>query len=505
MTESRDSTRLTQWAARLAEPRVPGVTGEGMSNVNVEFPARIGLVGTVAGPKVKADPKRGLPRFVSGIRAWMVVPAVDFVLMLAPIAWRPPQIYATVALAVLATMLLNGSGRHIAPLHLSVLDQLPFLVTRLLTAIAAVCAAILLIHHKSQVAVFLETACQAAGLVILGRVVTARLIAWGRSRGIAERRTVLIGGGSVAGELARILDQHHEYGLRIVGFVDDDEQSQVGSVPRLGSVADLDSAVRAARADSLLMADGVFDESEAMQAVRTNECRNRELMVVPRMHQFHTLTGMADHVGSIPIMRIRNLSLRGPARLVKRLFDIAAASIALIVLSPLLITVALALRIEGGPGIIFRQTRVGLNGGQFELLKFRSMRPANERESQTQWSVANDSRVTPLGRLIRATSVDELPQLWNILLGDMTLVGPRPERPHFVEQFCKEVDRYADRHRVKVGLTGLAQVSGLRGDTSITDRARFDNYYIENWSLWLDIKIILRTFREVIFYREGRN
>jgi hypothetical protein len=146
---------------------------------------------------------------------------------------------------------------------------------------------------------------------------------------------------------------------------------------------------------------------------------------------------------------------------------------------------------------IFRQERIGLNGRRFEVLKFRSMRPVNEQESQTNWSIAHDNRVGPVGRFIRKTSIDELPQLWNILRGEMTVVGPRPERPFFVEQFSAEHPEYAMRHRVPVGLTGLAQVSGLRGDTSISDRARFDNYYVENWSLWLDVKVVLRTAAEV--------
>jgi exopolysaccharide biosynthesis polyprenyl glycosylphosphotransferase len=220
--------------------------------------------------------------------------------------------------------------------------------------------------------------------------------------------------------------------------------------------------------------------------------------VVPRMHHFHTQTGMADHIGSIPVMRIRNPNLAGPARLLKRVFDIVFAMTALIVLSPMLMIAAVAVRLESGPGVIFRQIRIGRDGKQFELLKFRSMRPADERESRTKWCVATDDRVGRLGRFLRCTSIDELPQLWNIVRGDMTLVGPRPERPHFVELFSAQYDRYAQRHRVQVGLTGLAQVSGLRGDTSIADRARHDNFYIENWSLWLDIKIILRTFREVL-------
>jgi exopolysaccharide biosynthesis polyprenyl glycosylphosphotransferase len=450
-----------------------------------------------------ADHERVAVRLLSSIRAWMVVPVVDFAIVMAPLAWRPPQINAMVMLAVLATLLLTGGGRYISRLHLSVLDELPSIVTRLLTAVAAVSAAILYVHEKSEVLTFLETACQAVALVIIGRVITTRLIALGRRSGVSKHHTVLIGGGPVATELARILAQHTEYGLKLDGFIDDGDHIPAEAyLPRLGRLADLDRAMVTTGADTLLVADGNFEERALTDVVRTVACQNAELLVVPRMHHFHTLTGTADHIGSIPIMRVRNPNLHGPATLIKRAFDIAVAVMALLILSPVLIGTALAVRIEGGPGIIFRQVRVGRDGKHFELLKFRSMRPANELESQTKWCVAADNRVGPVGRFLRCTSIDELPQLWNIFRGDMTLVGPRPERPHFVEQFSTEFDRYAHRHRVQVGLTGFAQVSGLRGDTSIADRARYDNFYIENWSLWLDIKIILRTFREVFFYRE---
>lgn len=437
------------------------------------------------------------------LRVWMVVPVVDFALMMAPLWWRPPQPTSMLTMAVLAIFLLHGGGRSVARLHLSVLDDLPFILTRLLTAVAAVSAVILFLHQKTQVALFVETALHAAVLVIIGRVVTTRLLGICREKGFSQHRTVLVGGGALSNELARILAQHSEYGLTTVGFVDDDDQCQATEhLPRLGSVADLDAVVLETNADTLLVADGTIDESMLMDTVRSAVCQSAQLLVVPRMHYFHTLTGMADHIGSIPIMRIRNPNLRGPARLAKRAFDVVVAVTALVILLPVLALAALAVRLEGGPGVIFRQTRVGQDGRRFQLFKFRTMRPANENESATLWCVAADDRVGPVGRFLRCTSIDELPQLWNILRGDMTLVGPRPERPHFVEQFSTQFSRYAHRHRVQVGLTGFAQVSGLRGDTSIADRARYDNFYIENWSLWLDIKIILRTFREVLFYRE---
>jgi exopolysaccharide biosynthesis polyprenyl glycosylphosphotransferase len=432
----------------------------------------------------------------------MVVPPVDFVLMLTPLAWRPDQIHAVVTMAVLATILLTGGLRYRAPLHLSVLDELPTILTRLLTAAATVSSVIVYLHQRDAVISFIETACQAMALVLIGRVVTTRLIAFARRRGIATYHTVLIGGGPLAAELATILDEHPAYGLKVDGFVDDGDHFPADDyLPHLGRLADLNIVVAATGADVLLVADGNFEERALIDAVRTEECQRADLLVVPRMHHFHTQTGLADHIGSIPVMRIRNPNLHGPARLVKRAFDIAVAVAAMIVLLPMLVLVAFAVRVDGGPGVIFRQVRVGRDGKRFELLKFRTMWPADSFESETKWCVATDRRVGRIGRFLRCTSIDELPQLWNILRGDMTLVGPRPERPHFVELFSAQFDRYAHRHRVQAGLTGLAQVSGLRGDTSIADRARYDNFYIENWSLWLDIKIVLRTFREVLLRR----
>ncbi len=227
-------------------------------------------------------------------------------------------------------------------------------------------------------------------------------------------------------------------------------------------------------------------------------CRNCDLLVVPRLHEYFSQVGVQDQIGAIPVIRLRTPALRGLAWQVKRGADVLLATVALVVLSPLLVAVAIAVRREGGPGVLFRQQRVGQDGRLFEVFKFRSLLPYDDVEAATTWSVALDQRVGPVGRFLRKTSLDELPQLWNVLRGDMTLVGPRPERPHFVDRFTAEHPRYSYRHRVPSGLTGLAQVSGLRGDTPIADRARYDNYYIENWSLWLDVKVILRTVREVL-------
>ncbi|MEW2218490.1 sugar transferase [Streptomyces sp. NPDC006990] len=187
----------------------------------------------------------------------------------------------------------------------------------------------------------------------------------------------------------------------------------------------------------------------------------------------------------------------------KRLLDIALVAPALLLAAPVMAGCALAVRVLDGPGVLFRQERIGQDGRPFTLLKFRSVRPSDDHEAATRWSVAGDARTSPVGRLLRRTSLDELPQLWNVLRGDMSLVGPRPERPYFVGHFSRLHPGYAQRHRTPVGITGLAQVHGLRGDTSIADRARFDNHYIETWSLWQDVRIICRTATS-LFRLEGR-
>ena len=440
--------------------------------------------------------------FLSRVRAWMLVLPVDAALMVVPALWAPQQWRAHVSMTVLGLALLTGGMRYRARLHLSVLDELPTLVGRLFTAAALVATIIALRHEQEAVTTFLVNAAVAVGLVTVGRFGTTWLVATGRRSRVTRHRTILIGGGALAAELGQILDRHPRYGLSVVGFVDDGRECVAEAiVPQLGCLAGLDDAIRGHDADVLLIADGDFAERRLLDIVRSRAAQRCDLLMVPRMHHFAMQTGLGDHIGSIPVYRVRTPNLRGPVRMVKRGFDVLVAGIALVLAAPIVALCALAVRIEGGPGVIFRQPRVGRDGVLFDCLKLRSMRPANETDSATTWSVATDNRVGPVGRLLRRTSLDELPQLWNIIRGDMTLVGPRPERPHFVDRFSAEFDHYAGRHRVQAGLTGLAQVSGLRGDTSIADRARFDNYYIEHWSLWLDVKIMIRTFSEVLFAR----
>ncbi|MDD7917617.1 exopolysaccharide biosynthesis polyprenyl glycosylphosphotransferase [Actinomycetospora callitridis] len=452
-------------------------------------------------PPVPARPIMGL-RSINGLHAALLVLPVDAAMLLTPALWVPQHWRAFVALAVVGLMMLTGGGRYRAKLHVSVLDELPRILARLLTAAAAVATAFALWNPGEPITPFLGASVWSLGLVVVGRVVTTQAILTARRRRLVAHRTILVGGGALATEIAMLLQRYPRYGLAVAGFVDDGSSCPAAAViPHLGRIHDLDLAVAANDADVVLVTEGDFSEVELLEVVRLPDCTDVDLLVVPRLHPFHTQTGDADHVGAVPVMRVRSPAMRGLYWTLKRVVDVVVSAAALLLLAPVLAACAAAVRWEGGPGVLFRQERVGRGGRTFQCLKFRSMRPATSSESATQWNIATDARVGWVGRVLRRTSLDELPQLVNVLRGDMTLVGPRPERPHFVEQFSRQYFRYEHRHRVPAGLTGLAQVSGLRGDTPIADRARFDNYYIENWSLWLDLKVVLRTIGEMIFAR----
>jgi exopolysaccharide biosynthesis polyprenyl glycosylphosphotransferase len=433
-------------------------------------------------------------------RAWMLAVPVDFLAAAAPALWYPQFWRGTLSMAVLVVVSFAVGDFYEARRHLSFLDELPGLVGRLLAASAVVALASAWRHDSmGHVGQFMHAVAISGGLVLVGRLLTRHVVLVARRHRWASKAAIVVGYGPVAVEIAGILQRYPQYGLRFVGFVDD--RPPVTGYDRtswLGNLDELEELIQYTETDVVIVADATVEDERLMEAVRRPACMMCDLLVVPRLHHARTQAGVSDHIGAIPILRIRRPTLTGPRWAIKRAIDILFAVTALAALSPLLLLCAIAVYLEGGRGIFFLQPRVGRFGKQFDVIKFRSMRPRLEADPATTWSVGNDPRVGPVGRFMRRTSLDELPQLWNILRGDMTLVGPRPERPFFVEKFAAEHPRYMHRHRAPVGLTGLAQVSGLRGDTSISDRARFDNYYIENWSPWLDFKVIARTVAEVL-------
>jgi exopolysaccharide biosynthesis polyprenyl glycosylphosphotransferase len=385
-------------------------------------------------------------------------------------------------------------------LSLSVLDDLPYL---LLAVAGADVLSLALATAQGTGAEHMRLLLQGALLAVV--LVCLRGVAFAvarrmRRRGLVHNLGLIIGAGHVGIRLARNLQNHSEYGVTPVGFID--VTPRVGVLeelpaPLLGGYDELSDVIEDFNISHVIVAFGSMREVALVDVLRTCDRLECEIFFVPRLFELHQTTRDMDEVWGIPLIRVRRAAFRSFSWRVKRLLDVLVAATALIAFSPVIAVCALLVRLEGGPGILFRQDRVGLDGRPFQILKFRSLRPADDSESQVLWNISQDHRVGPVGRFLRATSLDELPQLWNILDGGMSLVGPRPERPHFVTQFASLIPRYTARHRVPSGLTGWAQVHGLRGDTSIEDRASFDNYYIENWSLWGDIKIALRTIGQV--------
>lgn len=439
-------------------------------------------------------------------RSWLLLVLADLIGLLSPAYFRGDGRLVLTGYAAMCLLLQQQTGMYRARLHLSVLTDAPTLLSRDLAAAVMVSAGIELLHLRPAVGDFSRLVVVAMAAHLLVRFLTYRWIGVARAKGRFSHPTLILGGGLVAAQIATTLQERPEYGLRPIGFLDVDplmEPTGGGPMPHLGEFRDVRRVLAERSVQVVLVAFGNLPESAMIDVLRETDHGSREVFVVPRLYEAFGQQSSRDHIGAIPVQRIRRPARAGPSWRIKRAMDVAVSGFALLLGAPVMLAVALAVRLEGGPGVLFRQIRVGRDGKEFELLKFRSLRPANDAESATRWNVSNDSRMGTVGRFIRRTSLDELPQLLNILRGDMSLVGPRPERPHFVNRFSAEHPRYEHRHRVPCGLTGLAQVSGLRGNTSIADRARYDNYYIEHWSFWLDIKIILMTVREVVSARGG--
>jgi exopolysaccharide biosynthesis polyprenyl glycosylphosphotransferase len=327
--------------------------------------------------------------------------------------------------------------------------------------------------------------------LVLGRAAGYRLLRRHRRRS-PGRVTLLFGCDGVAQVLAEALRADRAYGLVPIGFVG----TRPLTPPRLPVLASADGLEKAIKKYKPLHLIVTFPAgSDTDLVARLRQCRRGGLTVhvVPRLYEVGGLTG-AEHVHGIPLVRLRPEPAQTRRWAVKRVIDVAGALAGLLILSPILLLCALAVWIESRRhGVLFRQERISTGGRPFTILKFRSLTPATALESQMKWNINTDARLGRIGKLLRFSSLDELPQLLNVLRGDMSLVGPRPERPYFVEQFERTYTGYGDRHRVPAGITGWAQIHGLRGDTSIEDRVRYDNHYIEHWSLGLDLKIIIRT------------
>jgi exopolysaccharide biosynthesis polyprenyl glycosylphosphotransferase len=486
-------------------PYVRDATAEPLTRLTPPFGLRlVGRDGDTAQPgPVPQAPEFPPVRLSDRLGKFGIQPllvAIDaLAVLLGPVVLGRVPIAADLLFALILLAMFGLARLHRSRLTLSVLDQLPTIVGYWLSAVAITVlfqAAITWIRWDLQVIKWdvVRDATVTLVMIVVLRALAFRAVRRLRSSGQVSHRTLVLGAGRVGAQIAEVLVEHPEYGLHPIGFLDSDPWlgPKELPLPLLGGTDALYHVLTDHEVHNVVVAFGSMRESAMVDVIRTCDRLDTEIFIVPRLFELHNVSADMEDVWGMPLVRLR----RGWQ--VKRAFDLVVSTLSLVLLAPVLLLAALAVRIEGGPGVIFRQERVGVDGRRFTVMKFRSMRPSNDSESQTQWNIAQDRRVGPIGRFLRKSSIDELPQLINIIRGEMSLVGPRPERPHFVDQFCEAYPRYIARHRVPSGLTGWAQVHGLRGDTSIVDRARFDNYYIENWSLWLDIKIILRTVGSVL-------
>ncbi len=351
--------------------------------------------------------------------------------------------------------------------------------------------------------------------VIAGRILLAIVQRRARTEGLIARRTLVVGAGQVGAQVERRLREQPQLGLRLAGFLDGDpppEEMVPGrEAPVLGGPGDLPRILEEERIEHVVLAFTNEPDSSLYPVIRHCEARGVEVTLVPRLFEGVNMQVKLEHIGGLPLFGLRSVDPRGWRFSLKHGMDRVVAGFLLLLLSPVLLIAAVLVRLSSPGPVLFRQLRMGRDGRPFEMLKFRSMRPLDPRAKlPDEWIVAGrdtapggiegDDRRSRVGKFLRATSLDELPQLINVAKGEMSLVGPRPERPEFVELFEEQVDRYGDRVRVKAGMTGWAQVHGLRGKTSLTDRVEWDLYYIENWSLGLDLKILAMTFG-TLFHR----
>jgi Undecaprenyl-phosphate glucose phosphotransferase len=324
--------------------------------------------------------------------------------------------------------------------------------------------------------------------------------------GIGLKRVLIAGAGELGRIVADKVLEHRELGYKVVGFVDDRAGGDVlgyRGLPLLGTLCEASEILQRERIDQLYVA---LPLDEHVKMVSLVESANREIVdikVVPDLVQVIALRARLEELDGIPIINIHDVPLKGINSVLKRSIDVLISGAALLFLAPLAGIIALLIRVTSNGPAIFRQERMGLDGKRFYAWKFRSMYDGAERDTGPVWAREDDPRCTPVGKLLRRSSLDEIPQLWNVLRGDMSLVGPRPERPFFVEQFKQRIPQYMLRHKVKAGLTGWAQVNGWRGNTSLEKRIEYDLYYIENWSVSLDFKILWLTLLKGFFHKHA--
>jgi len=431
-----------------------------------------------------ADPAREWTLFQNS-----VLPLCDgFALALAVLLAMPRWQGVGYALVVLGMLSVNGAHRLRICLRIS--DEIP----RLTAFVAA--PLVLLLPWGFPAVTLLALGAASLGLLSAMRGGLYASLRMAHRHGRLTESALIVGTGHTGMEVGQILHDHPELGLRPLGFVGGPPRRAGCPLPFLGDLPDMAAVVVHHDAHWVIacFTDTRDGDAELVTALRANRGLPVRVCVVPRMYEMATAipARCRDELWGIPVIPLRPFGPRRAARLAKRAFDLVVGTLLLVITAPVQLALAVVMLLACGRPVFFRQVRVTRDGDRMTIIKFRTVAVEN---SNAHWSVSSD-QCTTVGRWLRATHLDELPQLLNVVRGQMSLVGPRPEQPVYTSRFAKLIPRYEDRHRVHGGMTGWAQVHGLSGDTSIPERVRFDNYYIEHWSLWLDLIILARTFAQ---------
>ena len=362
-------------------------------------------------------------------------------------------------------------------------------------ALIATLAALFFIYHHDAYSRWVMLLASGFSLVwlFLGRLVLHRFRQAIHAQGVGVSRVALIGYDARAEQFIDLLKARPNSGYELVGIVAETVGVDASAVPSLGESQNILEIVQKHRLDTLFISSPTVPNEAILQILHACEGVPVQINVLPELSEFIRGGTAITFFEGIPVLQLRETPMQGVSGVVKRLIDLVFSLFALIVLGPLMLTIAVIIRLTSPGKAIFRQERVGRAGKRFNIYKFRSMRADAEEKVGHVWAEADDPRQTSLGKFLRRWSLDELPQFFNVLKGDMSLVGPRPEMSGLIDTFSESIPHYLARQRVKSGMTGWAQVNGLRGNTSLEERISYDRYYIENWSLGLDIKIILKT------------
>ncbi len=423
-------------------------------------------------------------RFFTGWPAPLGIPEVE------------PYAYALGGIVPLAFFTFRSRGLYRPRRSGSVINEVGGILSAVAVTGVIVLAADAALRTSLSRGVIAAFSLLAAGSVSAFRIAGRGFLWHMRRKGYNLRYVVIVGAGDLAKAAISSIHGHPEAGLRVLGVLSNDRVAAgrtIQGVRVLGDYASVKQQLRRYRVDQLVIALPKEDSEHLEKVLADLDDEIVTVRLIPDLLHVMTLRSSVEDLDGLPVINLRDGPLVGWAGIQKRIFDVAVTSAVLLVAAPLMALVAVAIWVTSGRPILFAQERMGLDGRVFRILKFRSMPTDAESETGPVWTTVEDTRATPLGSLLRKTSLDELPQLWNVLRGDMSLVGPRPERPVFIEEFRREIPGYMLRHKVKAGLTGWAQVHGWRGNTSLQERVEHDIYYIQNWTLALDIRILLLT------------